>query len=94
MDNFHGASCALRHNGKECTCGYVKPLTKQEKEISRLRLESDKAAVIIGSFVKDDEVWKEDIYNLYDSYDEGKAWLKNYKRLNNDNLSSTHEASY
>jgi hypothetical protein len=35
-DNFHDADCALRHSGKVCTCGYQKPLTRQEKELARL----------------------------------------------------------
>jgi hypothetical protein len=33
MSNFHSASCALRHNGEECTCDYIKPLTKNERAI-------------------------------------------------------------
>ena len=31
MDNFHSADCALRSNGEECTCGYIKPLTAKEE---------------------------------------------------------------
>ena len=36
-DNFHASDCALRRNGNACTCGYVKPLSKLERELAELR---------------------------------------------------------
>lgn len=31
--NYHDKDCALRHNGTECTCGYVKPLSKKDRVV-------------------------------------------------------------
>jgi hypothetical protein len=36
-NNFHSAECALRHDGLKCDCGYIKPLTKQEKEFISIK---------------------------------------------------------
>lgn len=37
-DNFRSASCSTRHGSDVCDCDYVKPLTKEQKEIARLRM--------------------------------------------------------
>jgi hypothetical protein len=47
-DNFHSKDCALRYHGDKCTCGYVKSLTKQEKEIAKLKRAHDEMEAVIG----------------------------------------------
>jgi hypothetical protein len=39
-NNFHSTECALRHRGKECTCGYKKPLSKLEEKNIKLEKEN------------------------------------------------------
>jgi len=50
-DAFHSSDCALRRDGKECTCGYVKPLSKKEKETVELREAIVKARIIAAAYL-------------------------------------------
>lgn len=51
-DNFHSKECATRHGSNECDCGYVKPLTKEQKEIARLQAELDEAVTAAREAVR------------------------------------------
>ena len=75
-DNFHDADCALRHGGKECTCGYVKPLTGQEKELARLRAE---LAEIRTAIKEAAEYFDHNCLNF--QYEKMKDYILELKRL-------------
>ena len=49
--NFHSAECALRHDGVECTCGYVKPLSQKEKQMEELRQMVVNARIVARAYL-------------------------------------------
>jgi len=51
-DNFHSADCMVRHGTNDCTCGYVKPLTKQEKELAELVKHNEYLESVVTGIVK------------------------------------------
>ena len=71
-DNFHGASCALRHGGTVCDCGFIKPLSAKEKEIVALRAaitDAREAITAAAQFVGDPK-----------TYDLLITWLARYPK--------------